>query len=40
MLPEGKDLKIFDSRHPLIEAINPMGCIANDCVMIKGHSNM
>jgi len=33
-------MELFESRHPLIEALDPMSCIANDCVMIKGKSNM
>lgn len=40
LVEEGGDLKLIDSRHPLIEALDAMSCIANDCVMIKGKSNM
>lgn len=39
-LVEKGDLRLIDSRHPLIEALDASRCIANDCEMIKGKSNL
>mmetsp|Transcript_39329 Transcript_39329/g.45147 ORF Transcript_39329/g.45147 Transcript_39329/m.45147 type:complete len:346 (-) Transcript_39329:134-1171(-) len=36
----GKSLVLVDSRHPLIERMNPQECISNDCTMIRGESNL
>jgi DNA mismatch repair protein MSH2 len=31
---------LVDSRHPLLERINPEECISNDCNMVRGSSNL
>ena len=37
--PEQK-VNLVDSRHPLIEVQDPAQCIANNCDMVKGKSNL
>ena len=33
-------ITLVDSRHPLIEKLNPDGCISNDCNMLRDVSNL
>lgn len=33
-------ITLIESRHPLIEKLNPDGCISNDCNMLRGSSNL
>lgn len=38
--PEGEILSLVDSRHPLIEVLDPMSCISNDCRMVREKNNL
>lgn len=35
-----KQISLVDSRHPLIEVLDPASCISNDCHMVDGKSNL
>ena len=37
---EEEQLILIDSRHPLIEVLDPHQCISNNCKMVKGESNL
>jgi DNA mismatch repair protein MSH2 len=37
---EDKKISLIESRHPLIEIMDPMSCISNDCTMVKEKSNL
>ena len=36
----GDKVYLIESRHPLIEMMDPMSCISNDCRMVRDQSNL